>query len=122
MTEKVAFSPKEFAALFSKEQSWGYRQIYAGKISTITEYGRILIPAAEVEKILASAGRYEGQKKLPRTKKQLEKLKPRLQDAWTSFVRARKQEGPSGADPKKGRKAHGGVNERQEVLRRLSRE
>ena len=50
--QRVTFSPGEFAALFGKSQTWGYRQIYAGKVKTITEYGRILIPASEVDRIL----------------------------------------------------------------------
>lgn len=90
----VAFSPREFAALFKKEQSWGYRQIYKGNVATITEYGRILIPASEVERILATAGRYEGQKATPRTRKQLEKLKPELQSAWDIFVRKKRKAEP----------------------------
>jgi len=83
----VAFSPREFAALFKKEQSWGYRQIYAGKVKTITEYGRILIPASEVERILASAARYEGRKQKPaKSKAEIEALKPELQSAWQQFI------------------------------------
>lgn len=58
--ERVAFSPAEFAKLFGKSQIWGYRQIYAGKVKAITEYGRIQIPAAEVEAILKTAGVYDG--------------------------------------------------------------
>jgi len=91
---QVAFSPREFAALFKKEQSWGYRQIYAGKVTTITEYGRIMIPASEVEKILASAVRYDGSKKVtPRTKKELEALAPELQTAWQSFLQQKRKRG-----------------------------
>jgi len=77
--ERVTFSPGEFAELFGKSQTWGYRQIYAGKVKAITEYGRILIPAAEVERILGSASRYEGMKKKPaRTKAEIQALKPEL--------------------------------------------
>ncbi len=60
--KRVAFSPAEFAALFGKSQTWGYRQIYAGKVTTITRHGRILIPAADVERILAEAGIYTVEK------------------------------------------------------------
>ncbi len=49
--------------MFGKQQTWGYRQIYAGKVTTITEHGRILIPAAEVDRIVAAAGIYNGEKK-----------------------------------------------------------
>ena len=60
--QRVAFSPREFAALFGKELTWGYRQLYAGKVKSITEHGRILIPAKEVERILGTAGVYNGLK------------------------------------------------------------
>lgn len=61
--KRVAYTPTEFAAMFGKSQTWGYRQIYAGKVKTITQHGRILIPASEVERILAEAGIYYGEKK-----------------------------------------------------------
>jgi hypothetical protein len=82
--ERVALSPKEFAALFGKSQTWGYRQIYAGKVKTITEYGRILIPAAEVERILGEAGIYDG----PKVK--ISKEEGRL-DGWRQFINDRRQ-------------------------------
>lgn len=61
--ERAALSPKEFAALFGKSQTWGYRQIYAGKVNAVTEVGRILIPISEIEKILGTASRYSAKKK-----------------------------------------------------------
>ncbi len=82
---RVALSPKEFAELFGKSQTWGYRQIYAGKVKTITEYGRILIPAAEVERILGEAGIYNG---LPKTKNQ--KKSNGLND-WRKFLDQRRK-------------------------------
>ena len=51
----IAYSPVKFAALFGHEQSWAYRLIYAGKVKVITEFGRMMIPATEVERILESA-------------------------------------------------------------------
>ena len=81
--KRVAFSPGEFATLFGKSQTWGYRQIYAGKVKTITQHGRILIPAAEVERILAEAGIYNGEKK--RVAKEVSKG-----ELWKRFVAARK--------------------------------
>ncbi len=90
--ERVSFSPGEFAALFGKQQTWGYRQIYAGKVKAITEYGRIQIPAAEVERILASAGRYEGMPKKPaKTKAELQSMKPEIQSAWKVMVQQRRE-------------------------------
>ena len=47
--DKVAFTPVEFATLFGKERTWAYRQLYAGRVKAITEYGRTLIPRVEVE-------------------------------------------------------------------------
>jgi hypothetical protein len=82
-TDRVAFSPGEFAALFGKSQTWGYRQIYAGKVKTITEYGRILIPAAEVERILGKAGTYDGLK--PKVKAKAPKKNKKV-DTWRQFL------------------------------------
>ena len=90
--ERVAFSPGEFAELFGKSQTWGYRQIYAGKVKAITEHGRILIPAAEVDAILKKAGVYEGLgPKAVKTKSEMQSLAPRLGNAWQSFLAARRQ-------------------------------
>ena len=77
--ERVAFSPGEFAALFGKSQTWGYRQIYSQKVSAITEHGRILIPAKEVERILGTAGAYNGMK--PKVAKPGKKL-----EGWRQFI------------------------------------
>ena len=82
-SQRVTFSPGEFAAMFGKSQTWGYRQLYAGKVKSITEYGRILIPASEVERILAEAGIYNGEKK--RVAKEVSKA-----ELWKRFVAARK--------------------------------
>lgn len=86
--KRVAFSPGEFAEMFGKSQTWGYRQIYAGKVTTITEHGRILIPAHEVERILESAGIYDGK---PKPKRGKEKLSDEQQSIWQNFVRMRRQ-------------------------------
>jgi len=77
--DRVAFSPREFAALFGKELTWGYRQLYAGKVKSITEHGRILIPAKEVERILGTAGVYNGLK--PKIAKPGKKL-----EGWRRFI------------------------------------
>lgn len=100
---RVAFSPGEFAALFGKSQTWGYRKIYSGAVKAITEQGRILIPAAEVERILATAARYEGikPKKVPQTKEQWQRVTPQLQSAWQSFVQQRRKSLPSVQKPVK---------------------
>jgi hypothetical protein len=96
--KRVAFSPGEFAELFGKSQTWGYRQIYGGKVKAITEHGRILIPAAEVDKILGKAGVYDGMKpKNPRSKEELQKLAPQLKGSWQKFIEQRRGSGIQGA-------------------------
>jgi len=92
--ERVAFSPGEFAVLFGKSQTWGYRQIYAGTVKTITAHGRILIPAAEVERILAEAGIYNGEKK--RVSKQVSKA-----ELWKRFIAGRKMAKSESGKPKR---------------------
>ncbi|MEO6785912.1 MAG: hypothetical protein ABI318_07235 [Chthoniobacteraceae bacterium] len=58
--KRVAYSPGEFAALFGKHQTWGYRQLYRGTVKAITQCGRILIPRSEVDRLLSSAKTYDG--------------------------------------------------------------
>ena len=55
---RAAFSPSEFAALFGRHPSWGYRQLYAGKVTAITSMGRALIPKSELERVLSLAQPY----------------------------------------------------------------
>lgn len=122
--KRVAFSPGEFAALFGKSQTWGYRQIYAGKVKTITEYGRLQIPASEVERILASAARYEGQKKaVPRTKSEFQARRTELQSAWRHFI-ARRHDGKARVTKKPARvprTAAGKPESRKAAIGRLTR-
>ncbi|MES2659528.1 MAG: hypothetical protein V4689_12995 [Verrucomicrobiota bacterium] len=63
MDTKRTYTPTEFAALFGKEKSWTYRQLYAGKIEAITDFGRIQIAASQVEKIESNSGSYLGKKR-----------------------------------------------------------
>ena len=58
-TRRAAYSPAEFAASCGKHPSWAYRLLYSGKIHAITELGRILIPATELERVLALAQPYD---------------------------------------------------------------
>jgi hypothetical protein len=115
-SERVTFSPGEFAALFGKSQTWGYRQIYAGKVKTITEYGRILIPAKEVDRILGTAGVYNGLK--PKVVKKGKKL-----DQWRRFIEDRRKakttEAKVGNPPTRLPRAE--VNARGAALARLAR-
>lgn len=123
---RVAYSPGEFAELFGKSQTWGYRQIYAGKVNAITEHGRILIPASEVERILQSAGIYNG-KPTKTVKKGRDKLPPEQESIWRRFVKMRtelpthklptKGSAPSRVRPGMG--VRDGASSRKEVLGKL---
>jgi hypothetical protein len=114
--DRVAFSPGEFASLFGKSQTWGYRQIYAGKIKTVSELGRILIPAAEVERVLGKAGVYNGLK--PKVQKGGQKL-----NAWRRFIAERRQRRPKpqSARPALGKLRHSGGDARKAALQRFAR-
>jgi hypothetical protein len=56
---RAAYSPAEFAASCGKHPTWAYRLLYANKIQAITELGRILIPASELERVLSLAQPYD---------------------------------------------------------------
>jgi len=58
LVTRAAFSPSEFAATCGRHPTWAYRLLYANKIRAITELGRILIPAAELERVLSLAQPY----------------------------------------------------------------
>ena len=62
---RAAYSPAEFAATCGRHPSWAYRLLYGGKIRAITELGRLLIPASELQRILSLAQPYNPK---PRTK------------------------------------------------------
>lgn len=55
LLDRAAVTPNEFAALFGKQTTWGYRQIYAGKIAVIKTLGHTLIPRSEIQRLLGSA-------------------------------------------------------------------
>jgi Helix-turn-helix domain len=65
-TTRAAYSPAEFAASCGKHPTWAYRLLYANKIRAITELGRILIPASELERVLSPAQPYNPKPK-PKT-------------------------------------------------------
>jgi Helix-turn-helix domain len=58
-TNRAAYSPAEFAASCGRHPSWAYRLLYSGKIRAITELGRLLIPASELERVLSLAQPYD---------------------------------------------------------------
>jgi hypothetical protein len=57
-TKRAAYSPTEFAASCGRHPSWAYRLLYGGKIRALTDLGRILIPASELERVLSGAAPY----------------------------------------------------------------
>jgi hypothetical protein len=58
LSDRAAYSPAEFAALCGRSPTWGYRQIYAGRIKPIADCGRLLIPRSEVDSFLARKAEY----------------------------------------------------------------
>jgi hypothetical protein len=60
-SERLGYSPAEFGSLFGRSASWGYRQIYAGRVKPISDCGRILVPRSEVERFLGRAETYNTQ-------------------------------------------------------------
>jgi len=97
MTDKATYTPAEFAALFGKERTWGYRQLYAGKVKAITKLGQTQIPHSEVEKLLNGAERYRGAPSHTKrvAKKKAKKTTPDSKGAkkWTAALKQRKKHG-----------------------------
>jgi len=58
-TTRLAYSPRNFAALFGKHYTWAYRQLYKGNIKAITQFGRIMIPKSEADRLLGTAKEYD---------------------------------------------------------------
>lgn len=61
--ERLAFTPREFAALFGRGQTWGYRQLYAGRVRVIKNAGRLMIPRTEVERLSGNLALHQGNAK-----------------------------------------------------------
>jgi hypothetical protein len=125
--QKVALSPGEFAAIFGKSQTWGYRQLYAGKVKAMTGYGRIMIPASEVDRVLSEAGRYLGQNRrvenspdIPRPKS--EDRTPKSVNPWKKAVESRKQTPGTLQQKKNSRRAAVRLNsKRSSAMRKLNK-
>ena len=60
---RAAYSPAQFAASCGRHPTWAYRLLYAGKVRAVTELGRLLIPAAELERVLSLAQPYNPKRK-----------------------------------------------------------
>ena len=93
--DKVTYTPSEFAAVFGKERTWAYRQLYAGKVKAITKLGQTQIPHSEVEKLLNGAERYRGAPSHTKrvAKKRAKKKAPGSKGAkkWTAAIKQRKK-------------------------------
>ncbi len=68
-TNRLGYPPSEFARLVGRHPSWGYRQLYAGNVKAVTTLGRILIPASEVERVMATAEPYNPKPKKRKAQK-----------------------------------------------------
>jgi hypothetical protein len=58
LSDRLGFSPTEFAGMFGKQAVWGYRQIYRGKVKAIQTLGRLIVPKSEIDRLLATAAPY----------------------------------------------------------------
>ena len=56
--DRIALSVAEFARLVGRSATYGYRQIYAGRVKPISDAGRMLIPRGEIDRFLARAAEY----------------------------------------------------------------
>jgi len=65
--KRAAYSPAEFAATCGRHPSWAYRLLYGGKVRALTDLGRILIPASELERVLSCAAPYNPKARKPKT-------------------------------------------------------
>lgn len=106
--EKLTYTPPEFAAVFGKERTWAYRQLYKGKVQAITELGRTLIPKSEVDRLLKEAGRYLGAKeKVAKSQSKASEKRTDSEGAktWAAAIKQRKK--PSQQQPGNARSADG---------------
>jgi hypothetical protein len=58
---RAAYTIPEFSSLFGKEQTWGYRMVYDGKVKVIPSddvRGGNMVPHSEVERLLSKATTY----------------------------------------------------------------
>jgi hypothetical protein len=68
---RMAYSVSEAAAAFGRKPLWIYRKIYQGKLKICSPTGQIMIPAAELEKLVAKPHVYQPRKGRGRPKKAL---------------------------------------------------
>jgi len=66
ITNRAAFKIREFAAKFGHHPAWGYRQVYAGNVAVIDVMGQLMIPAREVDRLVALARPYDPKPRKPK--------------------------------------------------------
>jgi hypothetical protein len=63
LSERLAFSPKEFAAAVGRSSTFAYRTIYKGWVRPISDGVRMMIPRTEIDRFLAKATEYNPKSK-----------------------------------------------------------
>ena len=54
--ERAAYSLEEFSQMLGHNRAWGYRHAKLGSFRVIRGYGKALVPASELERILSGEG------------------------------------------------------------------
>jgi Helix-turn-helix domain len=67
VSDRLAFSVREFSALLGKSPTFGYRAIYAGRIKPISDAGRLMISREQIDAFLARADEYNPKQKAQQT-------------------------------------------------------
>jgi hypothetical protein len=65
--ERLALSPREFAAAVGRSPTFAYRAIYRGWIKPISDGVRLMIPHTEVQRFLNRAAEYNPPKQVNTT-------------------------------------------------------
>ena len=52
---RVAYAFDEVAQMFGRDRTWVYRQVKAGKLQAITGFGKMMIAASEVQRVIEGA-------------------------------------------------------------------
>jgi len=65
--ERLALSPREFAAAVGRSPTFAYRAIYRGWIKPISDGVRMMIPHTEVQRFLDRAAEYNPRKQVTTT-------------------------------------------------------
>lgn len=52
LQNRVAFNFEETARLFGHERAWTYRQVKLGRLKPLKGYGKMMISAEEIQRVL----------------------------------------------------------------------